>query len=116
MPSLPHNADCNSSLSIEKANWLPSLVLMISKATRRFERLEINAESLSNCRIFSRSIRPSFDRIRLCNVDETTVLPDGLRRRILRAYGYMMVKTLKDGSSDFAIPSSVLKALALLMK
>ena len=88
----------------------------MSQTTRLLDLFDINAESLSTLRILDLSTFPSSSRIRACTVRSTTGLPDGFRKSLSSAYGYMISRTLKSRSSPLAMPSSVDRARALLMK
>ena len=75
---------------------------MISQTTRRLDEPDINALSLNKRKIFCLLIFPSVDRINVCNVLSTTGLCDGFCNSRVNAYGYIIVSTLKEGSSDLA--------------
>lgn len=89
---------------------LPSFALIMSQGTRSFDCLDVKAESWWSCKILSLSILPFLEHIKLCSVDETTGPPDGFFNIRVLAYGYIIERTLNDGSSNFAVPSRVLSA------
>ena len=106
----------SSSFKIPLVSLLHGFVLIMSQTMRCFNMPKMSAKSLSSSQIFLLSISPSSERISIYSIQSMTILHDGFHNKQFSAYGCMTVTMLNNGSSVFAIPSSMLSTLALLMK